>query len=55
MMNDIHQNIMKGGGGGNGQAGPLDVNNWQSNRVSSLVVRNVPGSNVFLSAAGMTG
>jgi hypothetical protein len=55
MMNDIHQNIMKGGGGGNGQAGPLNVDNWQSTRTASLVVRNVPGSNVFLSAAGMTG
>jgi hypothetical protein len=35
--------------------GPLSLNNWQSTRTASLVVRNVPGSNVFLSAAGMTG
>lgn len=34
--------------------GALDTNNWQMNRTANLVVRNVPGSNVFLTAAGMT-
>jgi hypothetical protein len=35
--------------------GPLSMNNWQMNRTASLVVRNVPGSNIFMTAAGMTG
>src|SRR5262245_38221336 len=35
--------------------GPLDVDNWQMNRTSSLVVRNVPGSNVFMQGTGMSG
>jgi hypothetical protein len=35
--------------------GPLDVDNWQSTRVSSLVVRNVPGSNIHAQSAGMAG
>jgi hypothetical protein len=35
--------------------GPLSMNNWQMNRTASLVVRNVPGSNIFMSAQGMTG
>jgi hypothetical protein len=43
------QGMMKGGGG------PLALNNWQMNRTASLVVRNVPGANVFMSAAGMSG
>jgi hypothetical protein len=43
------QGMMKGGGG------PLAMNNWQMNRTASLVVRNVPGANVFMSAAGMSG
>jgi hypothetical protein len=34
--------------------GPLSASNWQSSRTSSLVVRNVPGANIFLTAAGMT-
>jgi hypothetical protein len=42
-----------GGGGGGGSRGPLDANNWQSNRTSSLVVRNVPGANMFMTANGM--
>jgi len=43
--------------GTNGAAklGPLSYNNWQSSRVANLVVRNVPGSNIFMTAAGMTG
>jgi hypothetical protein len=35
--------------------GPLSMNNWQMDRTASLVVRNVPGANIFMSAAGMTG
>jgi hypothetical protein len=35
--------------------GPLSMNNWQMNRTANLVVRNVPGSNIFMTAAGMTG
>jgi hypothetical protein len=35
--------------------GPLDSSNWQMNRTANLVVRNVPGSNLFLTATGMTG
>jgi hypothetical protein len=35
--------------------GPLDVDNWQMNRVSNLVVRNVPGSNIHAQSAGMAG
>jgi methyl-accepting chemotaxis protein len=34
---------------------PLDVDNWQSTRVSSLVIRNVPGANMFTQATGMAG
>jgi hypothetical protein len=35
--------------------GPLSMDNWQMNRTASLVVRNVPGANIFMTAAGMTG
>lgn len=38
-----------------GGLGPLSLNNWQMNRTASLVVRNVPGSNIFMTATGMTG
>jgi hypothetical protein len=38
-----------------GGRGPLDADNWQSSRVTALNIRNVPGSNVFMTAAGMTG
>jgi hypothetical protein len=38
-----------------GGPGPLSLNNWQMNRTTSLVVRNVPGANMFMTAAGMTG
>jgi hypothetical protein len=34
---------------------PLTENNWQMNRVANLTIRNVPGANVFLTSAGMTG
>jgi len=34
---------------------PLDIRNWQVNRVASLTVNNVPGSNVFLTANSMAG
>ncbi len=37
-----------------GGPGPLSMGNWQMNRTASLVVRNVPGANIFMSAAGMT-
>lgn len=33
--------------------GGLDLNNWQSTRTASLVVRGVPSSNLFLQANGM--
>jgi hypothetical protein len=33
--------------------GALDINNWQSTRTASLVVRGVPSSNLFLQANGM--
>jgi hypothetical protein len=33
---------------------PLSSNNWQMSRTASLVVRNVPGANIFMTAAGMT-
>jgi len=39
----------------NKSPGPLSMENWQMNRTASLVIRNVPGSNVHLAAAGMTG
>lgn len=42
-----------GGGGGGGSRGALDSNNWQGSRTASLVVRNTPGSNAFMSATGM--
>jgi len=35
--------------------GPLDVDNWQMTRVSSLTLRNVPGSNIHAQSAGMAG
>jgi hypothetical protein len=35
--------------------GPLDVDNWQMNRVSNLVVRNVPGANIHMQTTGMAG
>jgi hypothetical protein len=38
-----------------GTGGPLSMNNWQMNRTANLVVRNVPGANLFMTAAGMTG
>lgn len=46
---------MMGGFGksGSGQ-GPLDTNNWQSSRTTSLTIRNVPGANMFMTATGMT-
>jgi hypothetical protein len=31
----------------------LDIDNWQSTRTASLVVRGVPSSNLFLQANGM--
>jgi hypothetical protein len=40
---------------GGSRPGPMSMGNWQMNRVANLVVRNVPGSNVFMSAAGMVG
>jgi hypothetical protein len=40
---------------GGSRPGPLSMNNWQMNRTANLVVRNVPGANIFMSAAGMTG
>jgi hypothetical protein len=36
-----------------GSSGALDVDNWQMNRTASLTVRNVPGSNMFMTATGM--
>jgi methyl-accepting chemotaxis protein len=45
----------KTGPTGASSPGPQSMNNWQMNRVANLVVRNVPGSNLFMSAAGMTG
>ena len=35
--------------------GPLSIDNWQSSRVANLIIRNVPGSNIFATAQGMTG
>jgi hypothetical protein len=46
-------NKMAFGMAGRGNQGPLSVDNWQSNRTASLTIRNVPGSNVFMSGAGM--
>lgn len=43
---------MTGGVTRGGQRG-LDIDNWQMTRTASLVVRNSPGSNMFMSAAGM--
>jgi hypothetical protein len=40
---------------GGPMAGPFSMNQWQMNRTANLVVRNVPGSNIFMSAAGMVG
>jgi hypothetical protein len=40
---------------GGSRPGPLSMNNWQMNRVANLVVRNVPGSNIFMNAEGMVG
>lgn len=39
--------------GRQGKKGGLDTDNWQMNRTTSLVVRNVPGANMFMSATGM--
>jgi prefoldin subunit 5 len=44
-----------GGGGGGRGGGPLDANNWQSNRTASIVIRNTPGSNPYMTATGMAG
>jgi hypothetical protein len=44
-----------GGGGGGKGGGPLDANNWQSNRTASIVIRNTPGSNPYMTATGMAG
>jgi methyl-accepting chemotaxis protein len=45
-----------GGGGASGKGGgPLDANNWQSNRTASIVIRNTPGSNPYMTATGMAG
>jgi hypothetical protein len=38
-----------------GSRGALAMDNWQSSRVTNLVVRNVPGSNIFMSANSMNG
>jgi hypothetical protein len=48
---------MAGGGGmgGGGGRGPLAESNWQSSRVATINVNNVPGSNMFLTAASMSG
>jgi hypothetical protein len=43
------------GAGGGGGRGPLDANNWQSSRTASIVVRNVPGANPYMSATSMAG
>jgi hypothetical protein len=37
-----------------GQRGPLSADNWQMSRTAALTVRNVPGSNVFMSGTGMS-
>ena len=34
---------------------PLNVRNWQMNRVANLIVNDVPGSNVHLTANTMAG
>jgi hypothetical protein len=47
--------LVGGGGASRPAPGPLSMDNWQMNRTASLVVRNVPGANVFMTAAGMTG
>ena len=46
---------------GGGQSGsmpaktsPLSMDTYQSSRTASLVIRNVPGANIYMSAAGMT-
>jgi len=35
------------------QQGALSANNWQMSRTAKLEIRNVPGSNVFMTGAGM--
>jgi hypothetical protein len=52
-VNISSNNKMAMGMFGRGNQGPLSVDNWQSNRTASLTIRNVPGSNVFMSGAGM--
>ncbi len=47
--------MMMGEHGGHRSMGALDHNNWQMNRTSHLVVRDVPSSNIFMSATGMIG
>jgi len=42
-------------GAGQGARGALNTDNWQMSRTASLVVRDVPGSNVFLSSTAMAG
>lgn len=39
---------------GRGGRGPLSSDNWQSTRTAKLEIRNVPGSNVFMSGVGMS-
>jgi hypothetical protein len=36
------------------QQGPLSTDNWQMSRTAKLEIRNVPGSNVFMTGAGMS-
>jgi hypothetical protein len=47
--------VQMAGGIPGASRGPLSASNWQNNRVATLRVENQPGSNVFLTAASMTG
>ena len=42
-----------GGGGAPGSRGGLDIDQWQHSRTTNFTVRDVPGSNIHMSATGM--
>jgi hypothetical protein len=43
-----------GGGGRRGVRGAQDIDNWQTNRTASLVLRDVPSANMYVTGAGMS-
>jgi hypothetical protein len=55
MMNSFASAYFGGGAPGRGQGpGPLDVDNWQLNRVAELRVDSVPAANIFMKGFAMS-